>query len=337
MASYTDSVDSSIRYGGDIGGDSYSITDATLNISSDTTLSNLSTDLASVCTGAGLSYRNLATNADLSSFTQSSNILYFGANGDIDDRIIFMTGNNAVGAKLYQFNNSGSTLTTTVNNSADATNLTNQTRKLRADWDTAQPVLMAWNVSNPTIYCAVFCDGQSLGILTYGVVANTNVITASNTVYVIESRFFYAGKVTSPHASLDTTGKQYVSILSNCTWSTGSGTTVNFETYRGNRCQIGNELFVNTTETYPTFTCTGGSPTPTKQWVKPLAIYNGGTLMGYARGLLMGIGSFPTYYPTKIVGTGGEETWIPVCNYGTFGNEQIKILMRCKSTTAKTN
>lgn len=333
MASYIDSGIGTIRYAGNVGG-------SFLAPTSDSTDANISTDLASICTGTGLLYRNLATNADFALRTQSSNIIRFGAAGDIDDRIRFTIGLTSTAAsaiissRISIFNDSGDTGTAIANGNDYNENPTNQTRKIIAGEQTpsASSNTHRWNVSPvPTIYYAAVTDGSSLGLIQYCIRTEDTGTPIRNP----ECNFLYAGSVTSPHASLTTTSSRYVIMQSHCNSYQYTGSTMKIQLMYANRGAFAMEGFTqlnNEPYTLP-LVCTGGSPTPTKQWAVPFPIVSGGVVMGYARNLLMGIGSFPMFVPVRITGSGGNETWMCVCHYGVWGNELLKILMRCYSTS----
>jgi hypothetical protein len=298
---------------------------------SDTPLNQLSTDLSAILTNSSARFRNLPSNSDFGSLANSCNI-HFGANADtIDDRILFVTGQNTGSAgagvndnRLFLFNDTGSTVTITLNTTGGSTNLTNQIFKVRNLVNSANGtvILPNWNTTSPSVYCCGVSDGESIGLVQFAL-NNAN----ANTDF-LELKFWYAGLLQSPEASLNTTSKQYITLLSTCFLYTGSFNRDNAHFHRKGRVFLTNETFNNTQASY-TFTC-ADSTIPTKQWVKDFEVKNGSTVMGTARNLLIGTGSYPLLIPITIDGTGGLETWLPVCHYGDPLQSAYTILMRCK-------
>lgn len=304
----------------------------------DTPNSSAGTDLSSICSSSGLRTRNIALDADFNGMTPI-NMLHFGANLDgstIDDRILFVSG--AYGGtglqdnRLYMFNNSGGTLTATANIDSGATNLTNQVYKTRShNIPSSTTRIPNWGVTGNPVYWAGVCDGNSLALVQFSVGGT------SASGFNLELKFWYGGLLLNPDASLTTNSSKYVTIIATALTINRARQDVEF--YRRVRCYLGNETFPDIGYTTGhsigadyTFTCSNGT-IPNKQWVKDFIVKNGTTEMGKARNLLIGTGSYELLRPLKVLGTGGEETWLPVCHYCTDPySSAYTILMRCKSS-----
>lgn len=294
---------------------------------SNTTKANMGTDLASIVSSSGLRARNIATNSDFDALS-GINILHFGANADtIDDRLLFVSGlyNTTIANdnRIYLFNNLGGLLTTTPNTSAGNTNLTNQIyrrRSMDVPGTTNTPENPQWLSTGREVYWAGVSDGNSLALVQFSL---GNQSSAGD---LLELKFWYGGLLINPDASLNIVSKQYVTLVATALQGNGGGTS-NLDFYRRGKAFLDNENFSNTGVNYP---FTGATK---KQSVKDFEVFNSSSLMGKARNLLIGKGSYPLLIPLLINGTGGLKTWLPVCHYCPDPSQSAyTILMRCYST-----
>ena len=313
----------------------------TLNFLKADQLNNFSANLASLLTAAGLPFRNIIPQTDISSFLGGAiltkSIVHFGGNGDINDRYGFAVNWNNVastgsGGPVTLFNNNGS---------ANVTNSMNESTNLlaRADisanfygvaggmqslrWDTAEP-----NITHSPVYVMGVADSQSCGLLFY-----QRLFTSNRVLYW----FVYAGVL----ADVNTNNNYYDASIVSSSFILAGGQVTNidgrFIQPLGGRHYISNtaKLPLETGDAQYPIVCSDGQ-NPTATWATDFYVFDnnpnlGFPVMGRVRNLLLAQGSYTIGKPVRISPSvypdAGFNAWLPV---GTFAGKTV--LMRCYSS-----
>lgn len=294
----------------------------------DTARPGISAALTNLCTSAGLAFRNVASQADFDARIippDPLHFLWFGANGDIDDRYCFSIKHNSPAIAVMVFNDSGSTVTNPTSEPYSTT--TNRLYYLTIGGLNAAGSTITFSASSSTmtpIYWVGASDGQYLALFLFQRNLSNNSITSS---------FYYAGLLSNVN-----TGYNYYSA--NNTTKTislfGGGTSTGFPTIRGGHyiANAAKATLLTGDAAYP-IVCSD-SQTPTSQWATDMYVFDNNTTLGFpamgrVRGMLLGTGTYTLGKPVKIQGSvfpdGGSQWYIPV---GTYAGKTL--LMRCYSS-----
>ena len=298
----------------------------------DTARPGISTALTNLCTQSGLAFRNVATQATFDARVGTVNgqhFLWFGANGDIDDRYSFGVRSWITGtsndSNVNIFNDTGSTSTDPTANPNSVS--TNRLYYLGPNGlNSSANVNIATTPSGTVspLYWVGASDGQYLALFLYQ--RNWGGDAA-------RSSFFYAGQLANVN-----TGFNYYSA-SNTTKTISfcqiGGTSVSVAVTGGHYITNTAKATLQTGDAAYSIVCSD-SQTPTSQWATDMYVFDNNTTLGFpamgqVRGLLLGTGTYTLGKPVKIQGSvfpdGGSQWVIPV---GTYAGKTL--LMRCYSS-----
>lgn len=295
----------------------------------------ISAALTNLCSQAGLSYRNVATQANFDTIlgtTTSLTFLWFGPNGDIDDRYTFGfarsdgNGGNHVGA-LSVFNNSGSTSTT----QTSIAHTVNRLFYLAHPLNSVNNYLVSFGIPSSTIspmYWVGASDGQYLALFTF----QRNWATSQ-----VKTNFFYAGQLANVNTGFNYYNANNITkTIALCRLGVQSVSDAITDTVTGGH-YIANAAkeTLQTGDAAYSIVCSDGQ-TPTSQWATDMYVFDNNTTLGFpamgrVRGMLLGTGTYTLGKPVKIQGSvfpdGGSPWYIPV---GTYAGKTL--LMRCHSS-----
>lgn len=273
--------------------------------------SSISDEITALLTQSGLAFRNVATQSVFNNYSNvggTGPILFFGGNGDIDDRYVF---HNGINRNVTLYNNSGATYTTSHNNTNEL--ILGDAAEYYAGPNDLTTFELSW---------AGVSDGQSLGLFAYNMKTDYSLF---------RSIFWYSGIVDDANTNFNYYSASIVS----------KSVLFCFITRAPNQ-NIGKHYISNTSkdllktgDAQYSIVCSDGQ-TPSAQWATDFYIFdNNATLdypaIGKVRNLLLAQGSYTIGKPVRIQGTAqpdnGFNCWLPV---GTFAGKTV--LMRCYSS-----
>lgn len=295
----------------------------------DTASPGISAALTNLCTQSGLAFRNVASQSDFNTRSEgnlSLHFLWFGANGDIDDRYAFALQNwtSATNGATGVYNDLGST--NTVN--ASLLSATNRLFYLSPVLNGASGASsVSFGVASSTIspiYWVGASDGQYLALFTYQRNFGTNAAKTS---------LFYAGQLADVN-----TGFNYYNasnITKTITFNQLGGGTASVAVTGGHYIANAAKATLQTGDAAYAIVCSD-SQNPTSQWATDMYVFDNNTTLGFpamgrVRGMLLGTGTYTLGKAVKIQGSvfpdGGSQWYIPV---GTYAGKTL--LMRCYSS-----
>lgn len=345
MTTYSDGIGN--HFIGNVGFSNYnnSFPDAEFFVADE--LTNFSADLTSICTSAGLLFRNVISQSVIDDYLAnatlngapnlSRTLLHFGPAGDINDRFGIgihagaSSGSITGGGPVSLYNNSGSTNTS--NTIDESTNLL-----CRAGFNTGvyginggirrisfSKAGVSGGTFSPIYYCGV-ANSSSLALY----ITQFRYSNASGQAGIF-SQFSYAGIM----SDLNTTSSYYNASVSTSAvifsggYISSDNTTV-MPTINGRHHIGGTSKFpLETNDALYPITCSGN------QMASHAYIFDNDPsrnypCMGRAPNLMLANGYYVVGKPVKILSStpdAGQNSWLPV---GVFGGKTM--LMRCYST-----
>ena len=332
MAIFSDAA--GFKYMGDCQWGTFSIDYPTQSYLTAYPHSAVSAELTALCTQSGLAFRNVASQANFDARPASNThlgFMWFGANGDIDDRYFFGIGNWLTGdftsnnGVLGIYNNTGSTATNNTPGTFDQTNrLYYLATGINSHLGATPPVFGAPSTTVLPIQWVGASDGQYLALFIF----QRNFVANS-----VRSCFFYAGRL----ADINTGFSYYnaSNITNGVTFCVLGATTVSSTVAGGHYIANTAKNLLQTGDAAYVINCSDGQ-NPTAQWGTDFYAFDNNTILGFpaigrVRGMLLGTGTYILGQPAKIQGAvfpdGGSPWYLPV---GTYAGKTL--LMRCYSS-----
>lgn len=284
---------------------------------------DISAELTNLCTNAGLSFRNVSSQASLDALQPNNNLLLFGANGDINDRYLFHIGDwdsNTSLNGVHVYDNLG------YSGAISSNRLYYQGNTLNSAASSIAGNIRLTPFQSDSTYSSIHWVGASDGSYLSLCLSQQNF--GSN---VFRFNFLYAGLLADVNSnynyySADNNSKSICFLA-----FSGSGNVVQGAHYISNAAK---NILTSGDAMYP-IVCSD-SQSPTAQWATDFYAFDNNAALGYpamgkVRGMLLGVGSYTTGKPVKLQGSvipdNGSPWYLPV---GTFGTRTL--LMRCHST-----
>ena len=293
-------------------------------------LDSISAELTALCTQSVLSFRNVASQSDFNARIPSGNplnFLWFGANGDIDDRYAIGLSRSDIQntgvTGLHVYNDSGSTNTTPASALGGTNALYNLGNGLNSGSSTVVGISPPSSTISP-LYFTGSSDGQYLALFLYQRNWGTNTARA---------HFFYAGLLANVNTGFDyySANNATKTISLNQLAITSTSTSITGAHYIANAAKA----TLQTGDAAYAINCSDNQ-SPTAQWGTDFYAFDNNTILGFpaigrVRGMLLGTGTYTLGQPAKIQGSvfpdGGSPWYLPV---GTFAGKTL--LMRCYSS-----
>jgi hypothetical protein len=302
--------------------------------------SNLSAELTSLCSAAGLLYRDIRTQGSIDA-NSGAPLINFGAIGDIDDRYAFAHnafyggGSNSIFSWVYLANNSGTTFTqdTPITSTTTTTNILAKLSQTSVNTGAIRGLeWVSGSTYSPPVWAGV-CDGYSLGLFNYQHILNQNRPKAYH--------YLYAGQLEDLNTDYADYGSSVInrSIIISGYYATLDTTYLNSRTFSMLLAHyIGSTAKLCLTSGVAQFeiSCLDGQ-TPSSQWATHLHVFDndgsrGFPRIGRVRNMLLASGFYQIGQPVRISGDSlpdaGNNWWLPV---GMFAGKTA--LMRCYSSS----
>lgn len=292
--------------------------------------SSVSAELTSLCSSAGLPFRNVMSQSNFDALSTDSCLLWFGSSGGIDDRYLFYARGwgtavgSGAGSGVYFYNDSGSTQS--VNGSPSATNklyhLAHEINGSSSGGDSWKFNMVLPSSTVNSIQWVGGSDGNYLALC----FSQRNFGTNSSII-----NFLYAGLLADVNSNFSYYNANNSTRSIGFTLASGYSSGVIGSHYIANA----GKLLLQSGDAAYAIACSDGQ-TPNSQWATDFYAFDNNSTLGFpaigrVRGMLLGIGSYTLGKPVKIIGSvfpdGGSPWYIPV---GTYAGKTL--LMRCYST-----